>query len=77
MDEKNIKLELGKKARKLRKEAKMTQQQVADLLNVYREDVSAFETKGEKFGLERICQLFSLFGYKLDIMEKKTSLTYA
>jgi transcriptional regulator with XRE-family HTH domain len=67
---------LGQKARELRKQAKLTQQQVAEKIGVYREDLSAFESRGEKIGsLEKINAIFECLGYQLDISEKKTMLT--
>lgn len=75
MNEKQLRKKLGAKARELRKKSKMTQQEVAEKLDIYQNDISAFETRGEKIGsLEKINELFSLFGYELNISEKKTTL---
>ena len=73
----NVRKQLGEKARDLRKTLKMTQKDVAEKLGVRQADISAFESKGDVIGsIERINALFNLFGYEIDITEKKTSLTY-
>ena len=78
MTENELRKTLGQKAKELRKAAKLTQQQVAEKIGVYREDLSAFESRGEKIGsLEKINSIFDCLGYQLDISEKKTLLTSA
>jgi transcriptional regulator with XRE-family HTH domain len=71
MTENELRKVLGQKAKDLRKRAKLTQQQVAEKIGVYREDLSAFERRGEKIGsLEKINSIFDCLGYQLDISEK-------
>lgn len=71
----DIRKQLGEKARELRKNAKLTQQEVAEKLGVRQADLSSFETRGDVIGsVERINALFDLFGYELSVSEKKTSL---
>ena len=68
----NIRKLLGEKSRELRKQSKLTQQDVAEKLGVRQADISAFESKGEVIGsVERINGLFNLYGYELAITEKK------
>ena len=72
----DIRKQLGEKARELRKAAKLTQQEIAEKLGARQTDLSAFETKGDAIGsVERINALFNLFGYELNVSEKKTPLT--
>ena len=62
---------LGKIAKELRKKAKKSQQELADALNIARTDISAFEKRGEKLGLERMETLFDFFGCEITVSEKK------
>ena len=74
----NVRKKLGEKARELRKELKLTQQDVAEKLGVRQADISAFESKGDVIGsIERINALFELFGYEIEATQKKTSLICA
>ena len=67
---------LGKIAKELRKKAKKSQQELADALNIARTDISAFEKRGEKLGLERMETLFDFFGCEITVSEKKPSCLY-
>jgi transcriptional regulator with XRE-family HTH domain len=60
----NIRKELGKKAQKLRKSLKKTQDEVAQALGIPRTDISGFESRGERITtLEKIEKLFNFYGY--------------
>lgn len=73
MTENELRKVLGQKAKDLRKKAKLTQKQVAEKIGIYQNDLSAFESRGEKIGsLEKINAIFDCLGYQLDISEKKT-----
>lgn len=73
----NIRKKLGKRAQKLRKEAKRTQDEVAKALGIPRTDISGFESQGERITtLEKIEKLFNYYGYTLlEPTQKKTTLT--
>lgn len=77
----DLRKRLGQKAKELRKKAGLTQEEVAELIGVYRTDLSAFESRGEKIGsLESVNKLFESLGAELtviekDASEKKTKLT--
>ena len=62
---------LGRIAKELRKKAKKSQQELADALNIARTDISAFEKRGEKLGLERMETLFDFFGCEITAEPKK------
>ena len=62
---------LGKIAKELRKKAKKSQQELADALNIARTDISAFEKRGEKLGLERMEALFDFFGCEITVGSRK------
>ena len=65
--------QLGKKIRNLRKKVKMTQDKVAQKSGVYRTDLSAFESRGERIrSAEKINKILSCLGHKLDVAEEKT-----
>ena len=71
---------MGEKLRALRKEAKITQEDLALKVGLHQGDLSAFESKGEKIrSADKINALFSVFGFELlpvekDSTEKKTKL---
>lgn len=67
----DIRKELGKKARELRKAMNKTQGDVAEAVNIYRNDLSAFEGHGDKLGIDKIVSLFAYFGYELTVEKKK------
>lgn len=72
---------MGEKLRKLRKDAKMTQEDLALRVGLHQGDLSAFESRGDKIrSADKINALFSIFGFELlpiekDSSEKKTRLT--
>lgn len=66
--------QLGDKIRSLRKKVKMTQDEVAQKSGVYRTDLSAFESRGERIrSAEKINKILSCLGYEIEFSEKKTS----
>ena len=76
MTENEFYRKIGELIRQLRKTAKMTQEQVAKKAGVYRTDLSAFESKGERIrSAEKINEILNLFGYELVPSEKKTLST--
>lgn len=83
MTENELRKLLGQKVREVRKKAKLTQQQLAEKIGIYQNDLSAFESRGEKIGMEKITAIFECLGFELKIgydvqvAEKKTMLTCA
>jgi transcriptional regulator with XRE-family HTH domain len=70
----DLRKRLGQKAKELRKTAGLTQNELSDKIGVYRTDLSAFESKGERIGsLEKVNELFESLGYELTVAEKKTA----
>lgn len=72
----DIRKELGKKARELRKAMNKTQGDVAEAVDIYRNDLSAFEKHGDKLGIDKIVSLFGYFGYELTVVEKKKAVNH-
>lgn len=72
---KDFRQRLGKKAQKIREQSGKTQKEIASAIGIYQNDLSAFESKGEKLGIAKIVDLFDVLGYEIDAQEKKTSLT--
>lgn len=68
---------LGNKAQEIREKSGKTQKEIASAIGIYQNDLSAFETKGEKLGIAKIVALFDFLGYDLDVAEKKTTLICA
>ena len=72
----DLRKRLGKRAKELRKITGMTQDELSGKLGIYRTDLSAFESRGERIGsLEKVNELFEALGYELTVSEKKTPLT--
>ena len=70
----DLRKRLGQRAKELRKTAGLTQEALAEKIGVYRTDLSAFESKGEKIGsLEKVNELFEALGHELTVAEKKTA----
>ena len=68
----DLRKRLGKRAKELRKIAGMTQDELSEKLGIYRTDLSAFESRGERIGsLEKVNELFEALGYELTVSEKK------
>lgn len=68
----DLRKRLGQRLKELRKTAGLTQEELSDKIGVYRTDLSAFESKGEKIGsLEKVNELFEALGYELTVAEKK------
>ena len=80
MNENELRKILGRKVREIRKKTKLTQQQLAEKIGVYQTDLSAFESRGEKIGMEKISAIFECLGfevkigYDVQVSEKKTAL---
>lgn len=70
----DLRKELGMRAKQLRETAKKTQKDVATALNIYPSDLSTFENTGKKLGLDNVLRLFDVLGAELTPSEKKTSL---
>lgn len=68
---------LGRKAQEIREKSGKTQKDIAGAIGIYQNDLSVFETKGEKLGIAKIVALFDFLGYDIDVSEKKTSLNCA
>lgn len=78
MNEKDYYKIIGELVRKLRTQAKMTQNEVAEKSGVYRTDLSAFENRGEKIrAADKIDAILKVFGYTLASTEKKTTEIFA
>ena len=71
--EKSFREMLGSEAKRLRKEFRKSQQEVAKALGFPRSDISGFESRGERITtIERIEKLFNFYGRTLFPSEKKT-----
>ncbi len=68
--EKDIRKELGNKAKELRQAGNKTQQDLAEIIGVYRGDISTFENHGSKLGIDKINALFEALGYSLGPVKK-------
>lgn len=63
--------ELGKELATLRKNKKISQQTIADDLNISRATISNFESgSNNDIGLKKALQLIDYLGYELNIKEK-------
>lgn len=68
---------LAQKCRELRKEAKLSQKELAEKIGVDPTLITKFEKNGIKLSAERLNDIFNVLGYEIDLSEKKTSLIYA
>jgi len=68
---------LAQKCRELRKEAKLSQKELAEKIGVDPTLITKFEKNGIKLSAERLNDIFNVLGYELDLSEKKTLLTCA
>jgi transcriptional regulator with XRE-family HTH domain len=81
MEEKNIFVAIGQKVRYFRKQAGLTQKEVAEKALVYQSDLATFEKRGEKIkGLDIISRIVEATGHNMaDVFvseaEKKTHFT--
>lgn len=67
----DLRKRLGQKAKELRKAAGLTQNELSDKIGVYRTDLSAFESRGERIGsLEKVNKLFEALGHELTVSAK-------
>jgi transcriptional regulator with XRE-family HTH domain len=75
---------IGKRIREFRKDAKLTQKQVADVAQINQGDLATFETKGERIkSADIIRRIVEATGHSMDELfpkpepeeEKKTRLT--
>jgi transcriptional regulator with XRE-family HTH domain len=68
---------LGQKVREIRKQADLTQEELAKKIKIYQNDLSTFENRGKKLGMEKIAEIFKYFGleliidYQVTVSEKK------
>ena len=68
-------MDFGKQIRQIRKDAKLTQEQMAAKLNVSRQAVSNWENNKNLPDLEMIITISRLFGLSLDqLMERRIFL---
>lgn len=64
--------ELGQKIRDLRKKAKISQAELAELTGFTQSEISLFENRGEKItSVERIDRLLNALGYQIELTQKK------
>jgi len=73
-------MSLGEKIQVLRKQKGMTQDQLADMLNVSRQAVSKWETNESQPDIERLIEIGNLFNVSVDFLIKdnhmSTPVTY-
>jgi len=67
--------ELGQQVRDLRKKAKLSQVELAEIAGFTQSEISLFESRGEKItSVERIDKLLNALGYQIELSQKKTLL---
>ena len=65
---------IGKNIRKLRKERNLTQEELAELLNITSQAVSKWENETGMPDISQIIPLASIFGVSIDTLFGKTNL---
>lgn len=81
MEEQNIFVAIGQKVRDFRKQAGLTQKEVAEKADIHQSDLATFEKRGEKIkGLDIISRIVGATGHSMaDVFvseaEKKTHFT--
>jgi len=68
-------MSLGEKIQILRKQKGMTQDQLADMLNVSRQAVSKWETNESQPDIERLIQIGDLFNVSIDFLIKDNHMS--
>ena len=66
---------IGKNIRKLRKERNLTQEELAELLNITSQAVSKWENETGMPDISQIIPLASIFGVSIDTLFGKTNLS--
>lgn len=63
--------EFGKAVTKIRKDKKISQQQLASDINISRATISSFENgHGADIGLKKVLQIVDYLGYEISLKEK-------